>query len=60
MDDFQTKQIKLLSVFHYIVGIIVLLFSMFPLIHIYLGYRMLKNPALISNGEPAHHSGLAA
>ncbi len=45
------EHLKLLSIFHYIVGAIMLLFSFLPLIHVGIGLFMILSPeSLIDNG----------
>lgn len=47
------EQLKLLSIFHYIVGGIIVLFSCFPVLHVIFGIVMILAPGKMqSNGSP--------
>jgi len=43
--DQDQEHLKLLSIFHYVVGAVAALFACFPFIHVALGLMMILNPA---------------
>ena len=45
------EQLKLLSIFHYVVGGILGLFSTFPCIHVALGLTMVFAPSALDDGR---------
>lgn len=48
------ENLKLLAVFHYVVGAIGFLFACLPLIHLAIGVALIAGPGVASrNGEPA-------
>jgi hypothetical protein len=50
--DQDAQNLNLLSIFHYVVGGLAALFSMFPVIHLVIGISFLSG-ALPADGEPA-------
>jgi len=49
----QLEQQRLLSIFHYIVGAMVMLFSLFPVMHLAMGISMLVAPDTWNSGNSA-------
>ena len=47
------EHLKLLSVFHYVVGALGALIACFPLIHVAVGILMVAHPASMNAGRPA-------
>jgi hypothetical protein len=46
--------IKLLSIFHYIVGAFMFLFSLLPLLHVGIGIFLIVSPETFTSNEGAH------
>src|SRR5262249_4597764 len=47
------EHLKLLSMFHYILGAITVVYSSFPLIHVFIGLMFMLNPqGLAAKGDP--------
>ncbi len=46
------EHLRLLSVFHYVVGGLMALFSLFPIIHVCIGIFMLTHPGRFNQGAP--------
>lgn len=44
------EQLRLLSIFHYVVGGLAALFSLFPLIHLSIGLMLILHPGKMSRG----------
>jgi hypothetical protein len=49
--DKNEEYLRLLSIFHYIVGGMTMLFACFPILHLAMGLMLLLNPS-IGNGKP--------
>lgn len=47
------EHLRLLSVFHYVVGGLTALFSLFPIIHVGIGIFMMTHPGRFNAGAPA-------
>lgn len=52
METKDQKDLKTLSTFHYIVGILQMLFSLFPLIHIVIGLGLAFFPSILGEDAP--------
>ena len=46
------QHLKLLAIFHYLVGALAVLFACFPLIHVGLGAMMLFSPEMMGGNDP--------
>ncbi|HBK46271.1 MAG TPA: hypothetical protein DDZ67_07525 [Xanthomonadaceae bacterium] len=46
------QQLKLLSIFHYVLAGITALFSLFPLIHLFMGIAIITGHMPMHNGQP--------
>lgn len=57
----ETAHLRLLSIFHYVVGGLIALFSLFPLIHVALGVGMVTGalPMHDAEGNPADDARMA-
>jgi len=60
--DKNEDYLRLLSIFHYIVGGMAMLFACFPILHLAMGLMLLLNPSM-ENGKPedammAHFMGI--
>src|SRR5262245_59874073 len=58
------EHLKLLSMFHYILGAITVVYSSFPLIHVFIGLMFMLNPKGFASGGqqppfPLRYFGLA-
>lgn len=42
--DKDSNNLALLSVFHYVIGVVGLFFSLFPLIHVFIGWMIINSP----------------
>lgn len=46
-----TEHLRLLAIFHYVVGGLTCLFALFPLLHVFMGLYILNNPDSFSPAE---------